>query len=68
VQERNLARTRRWITVEERRIAEHRRGLQARSLTLDWLLEGGLAGYRPVHAHAGVCWSTGKRQRCPSDP
>jgi hypothetical protein len=61
VQKRDLARTRRWIAAEERGIAEHRRGLQARPPAPDWLLEQGLNGHRPVYVHADDCWSTGKR-------
>ncbi|WP_327691665.1 DUF6233 domain-containing protein [Streptomyces sp. NBC_00461] len=64
VQERDLARTRRWIDDEERREAERQRGVQARPPAPEWLLEVGLNGHAPpVFVHAGDCWMAGKRSR-----
>ncbi|MFJ9822717.1 hypothetical protein ACIRU3_47670 [Streptomyces sp. NPDC101151] len=42
VQERDLARTRRWIANEERRQQERARGEAARPAPPDWLLDYGL--------------------------
>lgn len=62
VQERDLARTRRWIADEERREAERRQGETARPPEPDWLLEQGLSKHSlPVYVHAGGCWNAGKR-------
>ncbi|MGC9478804.1 DUF6233 domain-containing protein [Streptomyces sp. WG4] len=62
VQERDLARTRRWIGDEERRLAERRRAQAVRPPEPDWLLEQGLSGRTPpVYVHAGGCWNAGKR-------
>ncbi|MFE1056985.1 DUF6233 domain-containing protein [Streptomyces rochei] len=62
VQLRDLERTRRWITDEERREAERRRGIEKKPATPDWLLERGLNGHSPpVYVHAGDCWNAGKR-------
>ncbi|MCI3277606.1 DUF6233 domain-containing protein [Streptomyces cylindrosporus] len=64
VQERDLARTRRWIADEERREAEHQRGVQARPPAPDWLLELGLNRHAPpVFVHSGDCWNAGKRSQ-----
>ncbi|MGW3100318.1 DUF6233 domain-containing protein [Streptomyces sp. NPDC001102] len=64
VQERDLARTRRWIAEEERREAERQRGLQARPPAPEWLLELGLNRHAPpVFLHIGGCWNAGKRSR-----
>jgi hypothetical protein len=48
IQERDLARTRRWIVDEERREAEHRRSIEARPPVPDWLIEQSI-----VHHPAG---------------
>ncbi|MGW3030203.1 DUF6233 domain-containing protein [Streptomyces sp. NPDC001178] len=64
VQERDLARTRRWIADEERREKERQHGLDARPPQPDWLLEQGLNRDAPaVYVHAGGCWNAGKRSR-----
>ncbi|MGW2523951.1 DUF6233 domain-containing protein [Streptomyces sp. NPDC001617] len=64
VQERDLARTRRWIADEERREAERHRGIQARPPTPDWLIELGLnRDAPPTYVHVGNCWSTGRHSR-----
>jgi hypothetical protein len=64
VQLRDLERTRRWIADEERREAEHQRGLEARPAPPAWLLERGLNGHGPpVYVHAGGCWNAGKRSK-----
>ncbi|MFC8124670.1 DUF6233 domain-containing protein [Streptomyces sp. NPDC057302] len=63
VQERDLARTRRWITDAERREAERIRGEQARPPAPDWLIEQGLDGRAPVYVHVGGCHMAGKRSR-----
>lgn len=64
VQERDLARTRRWIADEERREAERQRGIEARPPDPDWLLELGLnRDAPPVQVHVGGCWNKGKRVR-----
>ncbi|GHI98164.1 hypothetical protein TPA0906_00300 [Streptomyces olivaceus] len=62
VQERDLARTRRWIAVEECKKAELRRAETARPPAPDWLLERGLNGQAPpVYVHVGGCWNAGNR-------
>lgn len=61
VQERDLARTRGWITDEERSEAERIRGEQARPPAPDWLIEQGLGGRTAVYVHIGGCWSGRKR-------
>lgn len=61
VQERDLARTRRWIADEERRQAEHQRGIEARPPKLEWLIERGLNRNNLVAVHRGDCWDPGKR-------
>jgi hypothetical protein len=64
MQQRDLARTQRWIAEEERREAERQRGAQARPPTPDWLLELGLnRNGPPVQVHGGQCWNSGKRTR-----
>jgi hypothetical protein len=64
VQERDLARTRRWIADEERREAERQRGIEARPPAPDWLIEQGLnRDSPPVQVHVGDCWNAGKRTR-----
>ncbi|WP_327691012.1 DUF6233 domain-containing protein [Streptomyces sp. NBC_00461] len=64
VQERDLARTRRWIADEERHEAERQRGVQARPPAPEWLLEVGLNRHAPpVFVHVGDCWMAGKRSR-----
>ncbi|MFD8233667.1 DUF6233 domain-containing protein [Streptomyces sp. NPDC059696] len=63
VQVRDLARTRRWIADEERRQAEHRRGLEARPPAPDWLIERGLSGREAVYVHVGGCWTAGRRSK-----
>jgi hypothetical protein len=63
VQERDLARTRRWIADEERRAAERRRGVAARPPAPDWLLEQGLGGRAPVYVHVGGCHMAGPRSK-----
>ena len=63
VQARDLARTRRWIADEERRQAEHRRGLLARPPAPDWLIERGLSGQEAVYVHVGGCWNAGRRSK-----
>ncbi|MEU3340448.1 DUF6233 domain-containing protein [Streptomyces sp. NPDC006668] len=61
VQLRDLERTRRWISDEERREAERQRGLEARPPAPEWLLERGLSKGNVVYVHAGDCWNAGKR-------
>lgn len=62
VQQRDLARTRRWIAEEERREAERQRGERARPPAPDWLIERGLDGQSPpVYVHVGACWNAAKR-------
>ncbi|MCX5052127.1 MULTISPECIES: DUF6233 domain-containing protein [unclassified Streptomyces] len=64
VQERDLARTRRWIADEERREGERQHGIQARPPAPEWLIELGLNRHTPpVYVHAGDCWNAGKRSR-----
>ncbi|MEV5358050.1 DUF6233 domain-containing protein [Streptomyces sp. NPDC052693] len=64
MQQRDLARTQRWIAEEERREAERQRGAQARPPAPDWLLELGLnRNGPPVQVHVGQCWNSGKRTR-----
>ncbi|GGU84375.1 hypothetical protein GCM10010260_16780 [Streptomyces filipinensis] len=64
VQERDLARTRRWIADEERREREQRQGEQARPPAPDWLLELGLnRDAAPAYVHAGGCWNAGGRSK-----
>ncbi|MEU9214824.1 DUF6233 domain-containing protein [Streptomyces sp. NPDC048415] len=56
VQERDLARTRRWIAEEERRETERRRGEQRRPPVPDWVLQLGIGqGRPPVSVHTGDC-------------
>lgn len=59
----DLERTREWIAIEKRRLAEQRRGEQARPPAPDWLIEMGLGGRAPVYVHAGGCHMAGKRSR-----
>ncbi|WP_037898135.1 hypothetical protein [Streptomyces sp. NRRL S-920] len=66
VQERDLARTRRWIADEERREAERIRGLRARPPAPDWLIE---LGHSPgeasgVRVAAAATW----RANAPAAP
>jgi hypothetical protein len=63
VQERDLARTRRWIADEERRQVERRRGIEARPPAPEWLIENGLSGHDAVYVHVGDCWNAGKRSK-----
>ncbi|MET9912938.1 DUF6233 domain-containing protein [Streptomyces sp. NPDC006476] len=64
VQERDLARTRRWILEEERREAERQHGVQARPPAPEWLIEVGLNRHAaPVYVHVGDCWNAGKRSQ-----
>ncbi|WP_372348567.1 DUF6233 domain-containing protein [Streptomyces sp. KL116D] len=56
VQERDLARTRRWIADEERRQAEHARGVANRPPEPDWLIERGFGDQPATHVHAASCW------------
>lgn len=64
VQERDLARTRKWIEDEERGQAERIRGEQARPPAPDWLIEQGIGqGRPPVYVHAGHCDMTPKPPR-----
>ncbi|GGU05820.1 DUF6233 domain-containing protein [Streptomyces coeruleorubidus] len=61
VQERDLARTRRWIVDEERREAERRVGEARRPPMPEWLIERGLDRSNIVAVHTGECWDPGKR-------
>lgn len=63
VQERDLARTRKWIADEEQREAERIQAEQRRPPAPDWLIEQGLAGRVPVYVHRGDCHMAGKRSR-----
>jgi len=64
VQERDLARTRRWIADEERREAEQQHGIQARPPAPEWLIEMGLNRHAPPpYVHVGDCWNAAKRSR-----
>jgi hypothetical protein len=59
-----LARVRRQIADAERREQERQRGLTARPVPPDWLLELGLnQDSPPVQVHVGGCWNAGKRTR-----
>ncbi|WAL93962.1 DUF6233 domain-containing protein [Streptomyces sp. Je 1-369] len=63
VQERDLARTRKWISDEERREAERARGEQARPPVPDWIVELGIGqGSPPIEVHRGDCHAAGKRR------
>jgi hypothetical protein len=63
VQERDLARTRRWIAQEEQREAERRHRLAARPPAPDWLIERGLSQHNAVYVHVGGCWNAGSRSK-----
>ncbi|MGW2746575.1 DUF6233 domain-containing protein [Streptomyces sp. NPDC001450] len=64
VQERDLARTRRWIADEERKEKEHRQGEAARPAPPDWLLECGLnRDAMPNAVHVDGCLMAGKRSK-----
>ncbi|MFI7021048.1 DUF6233 domain-containing protein [Streptomyces sp. NPDC050164] len=63
VQERDLARTRRWIADEERREVERCVGEARRPPALEWLIERGLDRNNIVAVHTGECWDPGKRVR-----
>ncbi|MGA4844848.1 DUF6233 domain-containing protein [Streptomyces sp. G5(2025)] len=64
IQERDPARTRRWIADEERREAERIRGQQARPPAPDWLIELGIGQGKPqVCVHVGGCRMAGTRSR-----
>lgn len=64
VQERDLARTRRWIADAERREAERLRGEQVRPPAPDWLIELGIgSGRAPVYVHVGGCHMAKNRAR-----
>ena len=58
-----LEQTRRWISDEERREAEHRRGEQQRPPTPDWVVELGLSGGAPQAVHVGGCAMGGTQAR-----
>ncbi|MEU2402791.1 DUF6233 domain-containing protein [Streptomyces rubiginosohelvolus] len=63
VQEQDLARTRHWITTEERRLAESA-ARRPPPPPPDWVLEAGIgAGRRPVAVHQGFCKPQGARVR-----
>ncbi|MER7406081.1 DUF6233 domain-containing protein [Streptomyces sp. NPDC000070] len=61
VQERDLARTRKWILDEEARKAERRVGEARRPPAPEWLIERGLDRNNIVSVHTGECWDPGKR-------
>ncbi|MFI8535387.1 DUF6233 domain-containing protein [Streptomyces aquilus] len=64
VQERDLARTRRWIAQEQRREAERQRGAAARPPDPDWLIEQSIGrDAPPVYVHVGDCHMAGKRSK-----
>ncbi|MFF7176395.1 DUF6233 domain-containing protein [Streptomyces pseudovenezuelae] len=63
VQERDLARTRRWIAQEEQRETERQRGLAARSPAPDWLIERHRPQRDAVYVHVGGCWNAGSRSK-----
>ncbi|MET9454480.1 DUF6233 domain-containing protein [Streptomyces canus] len=63
VQVRDLERTRRWIADEEKREAERQRGIAARPLAPDWLLDRGLNRDSPAYVHVGDCWNAGSRSK-----
>ncbi|MFF8430912.1 DUF6233 domain-containing protein [Streptomyces sp. NPDC016566] len=64
VQERDLARTRRWIADEERKERERQAGEAARPAPPDWLLEYGLnRDAMPNAVHVGGCHMAGKRSK-----
>ncbi|WP_225882267.1 DUF6233 domain-containing protein [Streptomyces aureocirculatus] len=65
VQERDLARSRRWIADEERRATERARGRARRPRAPDWLIEGA-AGRPPIYVHVGDCPTAGKHRRAAS--
>ncbi|WP_186783675.1 DUF6233 domain-containing protein [Streptomyces sp. CBG33] len=65
VQEQDLARTDRWIEVEQQRQAEEeRRRERARPEPPEWVLELGIGdGSPPIAVHAGDCVFLSKRRR-----
>ncbi|MFJ9117449.1 DUF6233 domain-containing protein [Streptomyces sp. NPDC102394] len=48
---------------EKRREAERRRGLDARPLAPDWLIERGLSRRNAVYVHVGDCWNAGSQSK-----
>ncbi|MFH8792222.1 DUF6233 domain-containing protein [Streptomyces sp. NPDC017941] len=65
VQERDLARTRKWIADEERDGAEQARGRARRPPPPDWLIEG-TTERPPIYVHVGDCPTAGKHTRAVS--
>ncbi|MFE7161248.1 DUF6233 domain-containing protein [Streptomyces sp. NPDC057636] len=64
VQERDLARTRRWIADAERSEAERLRCGQTRPPAPDWLIELGIgSGRAPVYVHVRGCRMAENRPR-----
>jgi hypothetical protein len=53
-----------WITLEERREAERRRGMEARPAPPDWLIQHGLTRTNVDAVHTGDCWAAAKSGRC----
>lgn len=63
MQERDLARTRRWIADEERRQAERAQGERARPPVPEWIVELGIGqGSPPIEVHRGGCHAAGKKR------
>ncbi|MFI2415904.1 DUF6233 domain-containing protein [Streptomyces sp. NPDC018947] len=59
-----LAEVREAIAARERREAERRRGVRARPVPPQWILELGLnRDAPPVQVHIGGCWNAGKRSK-----
>lgn len=68
VQERDLARTRRWIADAERREAERLQGERMLPPTPDWLIELGIgSGRAPVYVHVEGCHMAKNRTRSISE-
>ncbi|MGA5899453.1 DUF6233 domain-containing protein [Streptomyces venetus] len=59
-----LAQLDRWITDEQRREAERRRGEEMRPAPPEWLIERGLDKRNLVAVHTGDCWKVTKSGRC----
>lgn len=60
----DLAQLDRWITDEQRREAERRRGEELRPPPPEWLVERGLNKNNLVAVRVGDCWTVVKSSRC----
>ncbi|MFF5861036.1 DUF6233 domain-containing protein [Streptomyces sp. NPDC012751] len=61
---RQLALIDRWITDEERREVEHRRGQARRPAAAEWLIQHGLNRTNRDAVHTGDCWAAARSGRC----